>query len=61
MPELIKKVLTWGFLAFVIFFIAYRPDGAAQIFKAIGGGLMADLPGLRRLLHRPDELTPRPR
>ncbi|MFX0591408.1 hypothetical protein [Melissospora conviva] len=45
MPELIKKVLTWGFLAFVIFYIAYRPDGAAQIFKAIGGGLMVIFQG----------------
>ena len=29
----------------MIYFIAYRPDGAAQIFKAIGGGLMVIFQG----------------
>jgi hypothetical protein len=35
----VKKVLTWGGVAFLIFFIAYNPEGAANVFKAIGSGL----------------------
>jgi hypothetical protein len=41
MPALAKKILTWGAVAFLIFFIAFRPDGAAQTFRSIGAGLMA--------------------
>ncbi len=46
MPVLVKKTLAWGFLAFVIYFMAFRPDGAAQTFKGIGTGLMAVFQGL---------------
>jgi hypothetical protein len=35
-----KKILTWGLIAFVIFFIAYRPASAATVFKQIGNGLV---------------------
>jgi hypothetical protein len=37
---MVKKVLTWGFVAFLIFFIAYRPESAASVFKSLGGGLV---------------------
>jgi len=37
---MVKKVLTWGSIAFLIFFIAYRPANAAQVAKSIGGGIM---------------------
>jgi hypothetical protein len=37
---MVKKILTWGSIAFLIFFIAYRPDSAAQVFKSIGGGIV---------------------
>ena len=43
---MVKKVLTWGGLAFLLFFIAFRPDSAAQVFKSIGGGIMAIAQGL---------------
>ncbi|MEJ3743208.1 hypothetical protein WEI85_07970 [Actinomycetes bacterium KLBMP 9797] len=33
---MIKKVLTWGGIAFLIFFIAYRPSSAADVFSSIG-------------------------
>lgn len=46
MPVVIKKILAWGFLAFLIYFMAFRPDGAAQLFKGIGGALMAIAQGL---------------
>ncbi len=34
-----KKVLTWLGVAFLIFFIAYRPDSAANVAKSIGNFL----------------------
>jgi len=37
----LKKILTWGGIAFLIFFIAFRPNEAADVFKNIGGGIMA--------------------
>ena len=37
---MVKKVLTWLGLAFLIFFIAYRPNSAADVFKSLGGGIM---------------------
>ncbi|HKX72862.1 MAG TPA: hypothetical protein VJM32_02525 [Candidatus Saccharimonadales bacterium] len=36
---MVKKVLTWGGVAFLIYFIAYNPQGAANVAKAIGSGL----------------------
>ncbi|MER7891737.1 hypothetical protein AB0C04_19000 [Micromonospora sp. NPDC048909] len=46
MPEWIRKLLFWGFIGFLIYFMAFRPDGAAATFKAIGAGLMAMFQGL---------------
>ena len=46
MPVLLKKILTWGAFAFLVFFIAFRPEGAAQMFKSIGAVLMAIAQGL---------------
>jgi hypothetical protein len=37
---MLKKILTWGLVAFLIFFIAYRPQSAAAVFKSLGGGVM---------------------
>ncbi|MGC4804563.1 hypothetical protein [Micromonospora sp. DT233] len=37
---MVKKVLTWAGIAFLIFFVAYRPSSAADVFKSIGGGIM---------------------
>jgi hypothetical protein len=37
---MVKKILTWGGLAFLIFFIAYSPDSAAQVFRSIGNGIV---------------------
>jgi hypothetical protein len=33
---MVKKVLTWGGIAFLLFFIAYRPDSAGDVFISIG-------------------------
>ncbi|MET7960784.1 hypothetical protein ABZ356_08525 [Micromonospora zamorensis] len=45
MPVFVKKLLTWGSVAFLIYFVAFRPDGAAQMFKAIGVALIAMFQG----------------
>jgi hypothetical protein len=45
MPELIRKWLFWGFIFFLIFFMAFRPDAAAELFRAIGAALMAIFQG----------------
>jgi hypothetical protein len=37
---MVKKILTWGSIAFLIFFVAYRPTNAAQVFKSLGTGIM---------------------
>ncbi len=37
---MLKKILTWGSVAFLIFFIAYRPVSAANVFRSLGGGVM---------------------
>jgi hypothetical protein len=35
-----KKILRWGGLAFLVFFIAYRPQSAANVVSSLGGGLL---------------------
>jgi hypothetical protein len=39
-PEMVKKVLTWCLVAFLIFFIAYRPQNAAQVAHSLFGGIV---------------------
>ncbi|WCN81113.1 hypothetical protein [Micromonospora sp. LH3U1] len=46
MPVFVKKLLTWGSVAFLIYFVAFRPEGAAQMFKAIGAALITMFQGL---------------
>lgn len=36
---MVKKIATWGSLAFLVFFVAYRPAAAANVVKSIAGGL----------------------
>lgn len=37
---MVKKILTWGGIAFLIFFVAFRPDSAAVVVKTLGGGIL---------------------
>ena len=37
---MVKKILTWGGIAFLIFFIAFRPGESADVFKSLGGGIL---------------------
>jgi hypothetical protein len=43
---MVKKVLVWGGLAFILFYIAFAPGTAAGVFKALGGGIMDIAQGL---------------
>lgn len=36
---MVKKVFMWGGVAFLIFFVATRPDDAAGVVRGLGGGL----------------------
>jgi hypothetical protein len=33
---MVRKIATWGGIAFLLFFIAYRPDSAADVFQSLG-------------------------
>lgn len=46
LTEMPKKILTWGSIAFVVFFVAYRPPQAAAVVKSIGNGIMDILTGV---------------
>lgn len=37
-----KRIVTWGGVAFLLFFIALRPDSAADAFASLGG-VVADI------------------
>ncbi|MEV6924483.1 hypothetical protein AB0M46_08235 [Dactylosporangium sp. NPDC051485] len=37
---MVKKILRWGGLAFLVFFIAFRPHSAANVVTTIGGSLL---------------------
>lgn len=41
-----KKILTWAGIAFVIFFVAFRPTAAADVVKTLGGTAMDILTGV---------------
>ena len=37
---MVKKILRWGGLAFLVFFVAYRPQSAANVVTSLGSGLL---------------------
>lgn len=37
---MVKKILVWGGIAFLILFIAYNPSDAADVVTALGRGLV---------------------
>lgn len=43
---MIKKILTWGGIAFVIFFVAFRPTQAADVVKTLGSTAIDILQGV---------------
>lgn len=36
----VKKIFLWGGVAFLILFIAYNPAAAADVFRALGRGMV---------------------
>jgi hypothetical protein len=36
---MVKKVLTWGLVAFLIFFVVSKPANAAMVAKQLGNGI----------------------
>ncbi len=40
-PPMLKKILGWGFIAFLVFFVAFRPTDAARVVKELGRTLIA--------------------
>lgn len=36
---MLKKILTWGLVAFLVFFIVSRPASAANVVKSLANGL----------------------
>jgi hypothetical protein len=43
---MVRKILIWLFVGFLIFFVAFRPGGASAMARWIGGALMAIAAGL---------------
>jgi hypothetical protein len=35
----LKKILTWGAIAFVIFYLVKQPGAAANVVQTVAGGL----------------------
>jgi hypothetical protein len=40
----VKRIMLWTGIAFLLFFIAYRPDAASGVFQALGRTI-ADIGG----------------
>lgn len=34
--EMLKKVLVWGGIAFVVFFVAFRPGASVDVVRTLG-------------------------
>jgi hypothetical protein len=43
---MLKKILVWGGIAFVVFFIAFRPDAAGDAVSALGDVFVAVFTGI---------------
>jgi hypothetical protein len=37
---MLKKLVGWALIAFMIFFVAFRPDSAAEVVKSLGAGVI---------------------
>jgi hypothetical protein len=45
-----KKLIKWGLIIFLVFFVATRPTDAAGSVKRLGSGLMGGLDGVAEFL-----------
>ena len=46
---MVKRILTWGGIAFLIFFVAFRPDVARDVVTTLGNTLLDISNGIGRL------------
>lgn len=37
---MVKKIFVWGGIAFLVMFIAYNPENAADVVRALGQGMV---------------------
>lgn len=49
---MVKKILTWGGIAFLLFFIAYRPESAMDVLSTLGNGVKDIGQGIADLVNR---------
>lgn len=47
---MVKKLLLWTGVMFVVFFIAFRPESAAETLRPIGDGIGAVVSGLKEFI-----------
>ena len=47
---MVKKIMLWAGVMFVIFFIAVRPESAAETLRPIGDGIGTVVSGLKEFL-----------
>jgi hypothetical protein len=51
-PEMVRKILTWLFVGFLIYFVAKRPAAASIVAKWIAALLAAIATGLSEFVSR---------
>jgi len=44
--EMLKKILTWGAIAFLVFFIAFRPGPAGDVIRTLGNAVASIFQGV---------------
>ncbi|MGH3095435.1 MAG: hypothetical protein ACRDMV_05475 [Streptosporangiales bacterium] len=45
-----KKIIVWGLVAFLVFYLVTQPEGSANIVRSIAGGLADAADGLARFM-----------
>jgi hypothetical protein len=48
--SVVKKLATWAFVAFVVYFVAFQPQSAARAARWLGGVLIAMANGFGHFL-----------
>lgn len=43
---MLKKVLIWGAIAFIVFFVAFRPNSAREVVGTLGSTAVAIFEGI---------------
>lgn len=43
---MLKKILVWGGIAFLVFFVAFRPGSAVDVVKTLGEAVVSIFEGV---------------